>query len=142
MRYLCGLDLGQSQDYTALVVAEQQNTPPQPSYHLRHLERFPLGTTYPDIVSQVQRRFLQLPRQVERHLMVDGTGVGRAVVDLFTRALLHPEAVTITGGDKVTQDGQYWRVPKREMIGTLAVLLQTERLKVAHALPLAPTLVQ
>lgn len=48
-RYFVGLDLGQAQDYTALVVVEQQDTSPTASYQARHLERFALGTAYPAI---------------------------------------------------------------------------------------------
>lgn len=39
-RYFIGLDLGQSQDYTAMAVAERIDSKKVPQYHLRHLERF------------------------------------------------------------------------------------------------------
>ena len=48
--YLLGLDLGQAQDYTALVIAEQHGRSPQTDYDLRYLERVPLGTAYPTII--------------------------------------------------------------------------------------------
>ena len=80
-------------------------------------------------------------------LIVDATGVGRPVVDAFRAAgFARPGvalvAILITGGDAVPYDraSGYWRVPKRDLVGILAVLLQTRRLKVAAALPHAPTL--
>ena len=141
-RYLVGLDLGQVQDYTALVIAEQQATPPAASYQIRHLERFALGTAYPLIVTAVQTLLPQPPLQGHAALVVDATGCGRPVVDLLTQARLDPVAVSIHGGDQVSHEGRYWRVPKRDLVGVLQVLLQTQRLKVAEALPLAHVLVQ
>jgi hypothetical protein len=49
-------------------------------------------------------------------------------------------AVTIHGGDQTIRDGNAYRVPKRELVSVLQVLLQTKRLEVAAALPLAQTL--
>jgi len=46
------------------------------------------------------------------------------------------------GGDTVTHDGRYWKCPKRDLVSVLQVLLQTKRLKIAAALPLAQTLQQ
>ncbi len=65
--------------------------------------------------------------------MADRTGVGRPVVDVLRAAELSP--VTITGGDVVTQDGRDFRVPKRDLVSAVQVLLQSERLKIARALP-------
>ena len=71
-------------------------------------------------------------------LVVDKTGVGAAVCDLFTQAGVRPRAVTITGGDSPsTVDPFDVRVPKRDLAGVLVALLQTGRLRVAKSLPLA-----
>lgn len=140
--YLVGLDLGQAQDYTALVIVEQQDTSPTASYAIRHLERFRLGTAYPRIVSHVQALLQRPSLQGQSTLVVDATGCGRPVVDLLTQAQLAPVAVSIHGGGQVSHEGRHWRVPKRDLVGGLLVLLQTERLKVADALPLAQVLVQ
>ncbi len=50
-RYTVGLDLGQAKDYTALCVLERHGEAEQAVFHARHLERFPLGTSYPAIVA-------------------------------------------------------------------------------------------
>ena len=81
------------------------------------------------------------PERVPPTLVVDYTGVGRPVVDLLRAGGLDPVPVTITGGDQATYERGVWRVPKRDLAGAVAVLLQTGRLEVAGGLPLAPTLV-
>ena len=50
-------------------------------------------------------------------------------------------AVTITGGEAVNHEGNSWRVPKRDLVSIMQVLLQTGRLKLAEGLPEAQTLI-
>ena len=110
--YFVGLDLGQKQDPTALAVVEWAEYAgawdavtfehrKETSLSLRHLERVPLGTPYPEVVYRVgcTMRSRQLAGAECRHLVVDGTGVGPAVVDLLHREDLQSRLwpVTITG---------------------------------------------
>lgn len=178
--FIIGLDLGQSQDYTALCVVERVLPPREPrpaweppspfmptgtynfegeprvmatlhlppsdtraaSYHVRHLERPPLGTKYPVVVARVQGMLATPPLSVRTPLVIDKTGVGTAVADMFTAAGMRPHAVTITGGDEVIRDGTYHvKVPKRELVGNLVMLFQSGRLKIAEGLAEGPTLV-
>jgi hypothetical protein len=142
---LAGLDLGQAADYSAFVVAERVPIPSAPAaYHLVHLERFPLGTSYEAVVAAVADRCAAAPLR-GRPLVLDYTGVGRAVRDVFRRAAtgLRVVPVTITAGADVTADGEGgFRVPKRDLAGVLAVLLQGGRLKIAKELPAAAVLTQ
>src|SRR6516225_12315178 len=86
--YFLGLDLGQTRDFTALAVLER--SPPTdaetavepPEYALRHLHRFPLGTPYTEIVPAVAALVRSGPL-AEAPVVVDQTGVGRAVVDMM-----------------------------------------------------------
>ena len=81
--FLVGLDLGQSQDYTALCVAERVEAPTgKPHYHLRHLERFRLGTSYPAVMDRVGEMLAGSPLWGCSQLVVDGIGVGAPVVDM------------------------------------------------------------
>jgi hypothetical protein len=73
-------------------------------------------------------------------LVVDATGVGRAVVDMF--GALVTARITIHGGVAVTIEGREYHVPKRDLIGAVQVLLQEQRLVIARQLPEAQTLVQ
>ncbi len=142
--YFVGLDLGQAQDYTAITVLEKpEKKGEQPEYHVRHLERLPLGTPYPSIVEYVAK-LIQTPQlKGKTHLIVDATGIGAPVVDMFKNAGLSPIAITITGGGSVTgSDSEGYHVPKRDLVGILQVLFQSGRLKVAEALPMAKVLIE
>jgi hypothetical protein len=143
--FFLGVDLGQAQDYTALAVVEQKSFRYEPKpveYHVRHLERLKLGTPYPAIVEQVQN-LMQSPQLLNQAaLVVDATGVGAPVVDLFRKIGLAPIAITITGGNAVTRERGGYRVPKRDLVTTLQVLFQSGRLKVAAELPEARLLVE
>lgn len=111
-------------------------------YHVRHLERPPLGTKYPAIVRRVGTLLATPPLSRVTPLVVDRTGVGAAVADMFAGAGVTPHAVTITGGDETITDGSYHtKVPKRELVGTLVAVFQTDRLKIAAGLAEGATLV-
>ena len=143
--YFIGLDLGQTQDFTALAVLERRAvaTPGmKPEYALRHLGRFPLGTAYTEIVPAVTTLRRQEPLR-QAPLVVDQTGVGRAVVDMLRQTASSVIAVTITGGHTVTraEDGSY-HVPKKELITALQVVMQARRLQIARSLPDASLLVR
>lgn len=137
--FYTGLDLGQAQDYTALIVVEQVA---YTHFHTVGIKRYPLGTAYPVIVDDV----CALREQKLGHtpLIIDGTGVGRAVVDLF-RAKLHRGAVAVqitAGGTAQEAEDGYWHVPKRDLIGAVQVLLQQGQLKFDASHPEAAALVK
>jgi hypothetical protein len=139
--FYIGLDLGQAQDYTAIAVVEKKELPKPAEYHVRHLERPKLGTPYPAIVDRVKQLMASSSLQNKTALVVDATGVGAPVVDMFRKAGLAPVAITITGGNTVSREASGYHVPKRDLVTTLQVLFQSGRLKVAGSLPEARTLV-
>ena len=104
-----GLDIGQVKDYSALVVVERRPGA-LPEYHVLNIKRFKLGTSYPEIVELVQKA-MKHPCIQPAVLLIDNTGVGMAVSDLFRQAKLFFWSITITGGDKVAQD---WRSIRRD----------------------------
>ncbi len=141
--YVLGLDLGQRQDYSALTLDEiHARGTPEARHHARYLRRWPLNTAYPTIVDDVAALDGRPPLERTDVLAIDQTGVGRPVVDMLRQKQLRPVAITITGGDSVSAEGAFLRVPKRDLIGILQVLLQTERLKFARSLPDVPVLIQ
>ena len=97
--------------------------------HLRHLERLPLGTPYPQVIERITALVEKLPGAA---LVVDATGVGRAVLDHMSN--LEPVAVTITSGRLTSYDGRMWRVPKKVLLRPLVAATESGRLKVAKGL--------
>jgi hypothetical protein len=145
-----GLDLGQASDYTAIAAVERVQTVSATGeaddgiFRVRHLERLPIGMAYPEQVARVAG-LVRMPLLAEATLVVDQTGVGRAVFDMFRAAELPVPlvGVSIHGGDTVTNGegaGVSYRVPKRDLVAVVAVLLATRRLAIAKALPEAKTL--
>lgn len=134
--YVLGLDLGQTSDFTALAVLERHpmETPAEkPEYALRHLKRFPLGTAYTEIVPTVGAVRRSEPLR-EAPLIVDQTGVGRAVVDMLRQSACGVIPVTIMGGHATTvrADGSY-QVPKKELVTAPQVVMQGRRLQIARS---------
>ncbi len=131
--YFTGLDLGQSQDFSALVTLECTGD----RFDARHIHRWELGTPYPTVVEDLRDWFARQPLH-RTTLVVDATGVGRPVVDMIAEAGLPAtvEAFTITAGftpgDKT--------VPKKDLVGSVQAALQTRRLRFAASLPLRPVL--
>jgi hypothetical protein len=138
VRYYCGLDLGQSNDFTALTVLEKVPGV-DPVYHIRRLERV-RDLDYPEIVSKVSRVMKSHELVGNATLIIDHTGVGRPIFDLFSRAGLNPVGISITGEDSVNHDGNQWRVPKRDLVSSLQVMFQNGKLKISNRLKLADSL--
>ncbi len=130
-------------DHVQEEMARGGGRPPNPPLSVRHLERFELGTRYTEIVERVGQ-IAHAPPLVEKPccLLVDKTGVGAAVLDAFEHSGIRPTAITIHGGSAVSADPQRrgYRVPKRDLVTAVQVLLQTGRLKIAAGLPEASTL--
>jgi len=167
--FLAGLDLGKMADYTALGIVEATGTEyemqqavyragglagpllrrmgcywvkvqgPPVTFAVRHLERWPLGTTYAGIAQDVRQRLAQIGQPCA--LVADATGVGHAVLELLRQEGLQPIPIIITAGRETTvaEDGSVL-VPKAELVSSVAVALQNGQLKIAQALPLADVL--
>jgi hypothetical protein len=146
-RYFVGVDLGQKQDFTAIAVVERWEVVTGFDYvnwaqtveernSLRHLERVALGTTYPEVVRRVREVARSAEVAGKCTVVADATGVGAPVIDLLRGAELGCElvAVTITGGDRASRADGGWRVPKRELVVGLEVMLETGSLRIAAGL--------
>lgn len=146
--YFVGLDLGQASDYTALAVVEKHAHPVTKgnrreeeidALHCRHLQRYELGTLYPAIVDDVAS-MLKLPELRGAQLIVDATGVGRGVADMFGAIGVKPRRVVVTAGNSVNVTGGFWHVPKRDLVAAAQVPLHQKILKFAE-MPLKETLI-
>lgn len=163
-------DLGQSQDPTALAVAEitprrhkltlddfdphtgrrkidtqwketTRNETPE-RIDVRHLERLPLGMSYVEQAVRV-RTLMQTGVLRGAPLVLDATGVGRAVIEIFQHAGLTPISVTITAGhdERKGDKPDEWFVPKLALVSRVQSVLHSGELHIAPALPEAKTLV-
>ena len=147
-----GVDVGQRVDPTAIAVAEHEwresEGREEDHWLVRHLERLPLGTPYP----QVADRLAEVAKNVknQRHqirepspwggydvrtvapsvtIYVDATGVGQPVVDEMSSRHLSPIAVYFTHGDKRTEEG--WgavKLGKAWLVSRMQTLLQGGRI--------------
>ncbi len=146
-----GLDLGQSQDFSALAIIEAARTITDGKEEITalncvHLERWKLRTSYPAIVADVVKMVNGLKDfQSPDHkpvLAIDATGVGAPVVDLFKREKINAELrpIQIVGGANVSEEFGMTRVPKRDLVSVVQVGLQNKTFKIAGELALAETL--
>jgi hypothetical protein len=152
LHYVVGLDLGIGAHSTALAVIQQETARRGEDAawlveaQLRHLHRFPPGTSYPDIVDQVREVLAEVKNRAETpqgpDLIVDITGCGRAGIGLMRSHNLRPILVTITAGSGEQEpEHQDWRVAKTELVSNLQVMFQTDLLRMATSLPLTPVLI-
>ncbi len=125
--YYVGLDLGQKRDFSAIVAVDRQGT----GLVVRYAERMPLGTPYPRVVERVREIVRSSQLLGNCTLSVDATGVGAPVVDMLSAARLGCElnAITITGGENGAGNG---RVPKRDLMAEVEVLLESGRLTIGR----------
>jgi hypothetical protein len=140
-RFIVGVDLGQASDPTAVGVLHaysEREDPAEPAKHfydVRHLQRLPLGMSYPAIVHDVATMLERPPLRGVAELVIDETGVGRAVGDIFVQSGLKPTRVTITAGNDGGQSGyRRYTVPKSLLISTLDAKLHTGELRFAKDL--------
>lgn len=146
IRAIVGLDLGQVSDPSALALVKQSSAVVQGkavrSYACPYLRRWPLGTPYPKIVVDV-KEFLSALGEPLPFLIVDATGVGRAVIDQLRAADLSVSglvAVNITGGHETTRNVAGVNVPKKELVSAVRSVLEGRRLQIARGLKEAPIL--
>src|SRR5215203_1142999 len=174
-RYSVGVDLGQANDPTAIAVLEKNIMPPDtalfapvgksPSnrlvegslvYDLVYLKRPKLGTPYDVIARRVADLVCELEPQGafgelgQVTLSVDGTGVGRGVVDVLdsefkrrgTTSKSVPKVdfrrVSVTGSQgtlkRPTRTDGYWSVPKKDLIFPAVAAFQQGKIRIAKGI--------
>src|ERR687890_630349 len=170
-RYSVGVDLGQANDFTAIAVLEKTIAPPEtamfspvgesPSnrlvegsivYDLVYLKRPRLGTAYDTIAKRVADLVCELEPEGafgelgQVTLSVDGTGVGRAVVDMLdaefkrrgTTSKAVPKVdfrrVSVTGSQttlkRPTRANGYWSVPKKDLVFPAVAAFQQGKIRI------------
>jgi hypothetical protein len=170
-RYSVGVDLGQANDPTAIAVLEKTIVPPETAlfsptgerpgnrlvegstvYDLVYLKRPKLGTSYDAIARRVADLICELEPQGafgelgQVTLSVDGTGVGRAVVDMLdvefkrrgTTSKGTPRVdfrrVSVTGSQttlkRPTRTDGYWSVLKKDLVFPAVAAFQQGKIRI------------
>lgn len=153
--HILGLDLGQSSDPSALTVTEKRVPVWQgigevkrgkARYAVVWIDRYELGTPYPEVVRSVKdvKEAPQTGR--EPPLVLDATGLGGPVVDQFHEEGVYPVEITFTSGREATRDKRQgnpdaFGVPKKDLATLVQSLLQSRRLEIAEELDGAGQLV-
>ena len=171
-RYSVGVDLGQANDFTAIAVLAKKIVSPETAmfspvgqhpgnrlvegdtvFDLVYLKRPKLGTPYDTIAKRVADLVCELEPQGafgelgQVTLSVDGTGVGRGVVDMLdsefkrrgTTSKSVPKIdfrrVSVTGSQtqlKRPERAQgYWSVPKKDLVFPAVAAFQQGKIRIA-----------
>lgn len=129
MAVILGVDPGKAPDRFAICAVERVEAKEwiegtrrrTTTYLVRHLERTPLGTSYPESVVRLVEIFDAVAAMTtgDIHVRIDSTGVGSPVVDLVRDALgarrrVAVTAVTVTSTDRIDRSSRSeWRAARR-----------------------------
>ncbi|MDC0739399.1 hypothetical protein N6L24_14010 [Cognatishimia sp. SS12] len=143
--YWVAADLGQANDYSAVVVIKDEALPIVDSGKVIvgprqrtvvYADRF-RGISYVDVVDHLIKVRNAPPFGGKSELVIDGTSIGRVVSDMLWDQGVRHNAVQMTGGqDWTKKSSRYVNAGKTFMIENLAVLLASGDIKFAHDLPL------
>jgi predicted RNase H-like nuclease len=167
--YVVSVDIAKKRDYTAIMIVKDQaeiidGAPAlrQPDrtahrFDVVHIDKFQ-GLTYPAIAKTIESLMSHTNMRNNSDLLVDGTGVGEAIVDLLRERMLNPLPIVFTGG---TQEREVYsemgtvfqsttgklagariikeiHVPKENLVSAGRIIIQQRRLRVAQGLRWAP----
>ncbi|MGE0724337.1 MAG: hypothetical protein AB7O45_08175 [Alphaproteobacteria bacterium] len=152
--HVLSADLGRMNDFTALSVIRRVDAgddswyfdPRRPDvsiegrtveFQVPHLSRLPLMLSYVHQVERIGELYVRL-KAIDHNaaLVIDATGVGNAVCDLFVAAGLPVIAITLTAGaEPEYKGGGRWSLPKRVAVQRLEAALHTGELRIADGLP-------
>jgi hypothetical protein len=151
MEYIVGIDLGQLRDRSALSVIECKREAAALTYECRWLEVWNPGILHKRIVDDVvwlveqiappptpsfpnlDRRYWPKGNSVRAivDITVVGTPIGLMFYDALREVGVRCDCVVITQGTQVERKDQPWRVPKRDLVSVMRVLLESNRIKFA-----------
>ena len=168
--FTVSLDLGQSVDSSAALLVERvhvivpedeshfERQVPDGAYwyaerliydtwHVRHIRRWPLGTDYTVIVADVGDMFSEPELRHQAVLVMDYSGVGRGVHDMFIESYRAgrlgdrwPVRVTLSGGFATDASSQGVSSHKGDVVSKLLAAAQRGRVTIVPELPLAGAL--
>ncbi|MGE0523500.1 MAG: hypothetical protein AB7O60_10765 [Variibacter sp.] len=151
-QFLVGVDIGKSQDHTAIAIVHHTITPnriEEPGYDppiyreemvqrldLVHLQRLPLQMNYVAQSHAIREILAREPlASGKTKVIADSSGVGEGVLDLMQAQGLRMARIKITGGSETTQTGgDRFNVAKSALISKLEAAMHSRELQVAASL--------
>ena len=143
--YWVAADLGQANDYSAVVVIKDEALPimdggkvivgPR-ARTVVYADRF-RGVSYVDVVDHLIKLRNAPPFGGKSELVIDGTSIGRVCSDMMWDQGVDHTAIQMTGGqDWSKKSARYVNAGKTFMVENTSVLFASGDLKFAHDLPL------
>jgi hypothetical protein len=130
--YVCGLDLGQRQDFSALAICElRESRNYEKFFYVKGLKRFPLHQTYTKLAERVAKVDRQLNgNNTNVTWAADLGGPGPGVLEILERKAPRMDLykVLLTGGTAATWDGHEIRVSKNNLISTLIAAFDADHI--------------
>ena len=146
MAIVMGIDIGQKRERSAICVVQTENREiegrREVHFTVPHLERLPIGLSFPEIADRAAEVCLGVERRVGEapRVFVDATGLGSPVVDLFVERIIGVRTVTpvyFNHGDQKVEFGTPWnpavKLGKAFLVNRLQALLQTGRLHLSKS---------
>jgi hypothetical protein len=140
--YLGAVDVGFERDFTAIMICELSLTSEGARYVCCHLERLPIPTRLPDVVAHVHGLFGPPPWSSRDVFFVDVTGVGNPVYHAICQAGLAPLGLFAHRGSETTWKAGIWHTPKRDLVSSALLVIESHRMQLPTNLPLTELLVQ
>ena len=143
MAFIISLDPAQLRDWSAVAVVDMQYRPQERrfTYNLVAMNR-KQGLPYDKIVEWV----VQIARRPEFNIpqpgtvILDATGVGIAVNDMFRAKRIRTRAVTITAGNTLNRQEATIHLGKARLIGTFLGAFDSGKVHVNPNMPIWPAL--
>ncbi len=153
-----GVDLAPQQSPSAIAVVEREQLDPvtdpatfetkaAQQYKVRLFRRILPGPGYDEIAAEIRYTIRKgLPQGHQRiHLVLDATAIGKPVLDLMRSELRRPglilTPVWITGQESPSSQSEN-RIPKRDLLQLMTVLVQQHSVVLAANIPERETLIQ
>jgi len=143
MTFLISLDPAQLRDWSALAAIDMQYRPKEKrfGYNLQGMHR-KQGLPYDQIVDWVLKALKNPTFNQEEPptFLLDSTGVGVAVNDMFKAKGIRSKAITITTGEIFTRVGSAYHVGKARLIGTFLGAYDAGKVWINPNMPIYPQL--
>jgi len=130
--YVCGLDLGQKRDPSALAICEiRENKHFEKFFYVRGLKRFPLHQTYTRLAERVAKVDAQLRGEYTNVTWAaDLGGPGPGVLEILSRKAPRMDLykVLLHGGSATTWDHHEIMISKSTLISTLIAAFDADHI--------------